>query len=101
MQCVRLVGLAELECLTNRLLRETSFFRWVVFFLRAFLFQPQTGTFCSWGGSAGTAAKAEQAVAALGRGAGTQNPTQIYSLTYSETLGPLLSSSHELSSRGC
>lgn len=69
-----------------------------VFVFRGFLLQPQTGTFCSWGGSAGTAAKPEQAMAALGHGAGTQNPTHIYGLTCPETLGPLLSSSHELSS---
>lgn len=59
-------------------------------FLRGFLFQPQTVTFCSWRGSVGTAAKAEQAVAALGHRAGTQNPTQIYSLTFSEAFAVLL-----------
>lgn len=34
-------------------------------------------------------------------GTGTETPPRIYSLTCSATLGPLLVSSRELSSRGC
>lgn len=49
----------------------------VLFFFRGFLFQPQTGTLCSWGGSAGTAWKPHQAVVALGCSAETQNPPDL------------------------
>lgn len=69
-------------------------------FFIGFLLQPQTGTFCIWGGSAGTTAKPEPA--ASSHGVGTQNPTQLYGLTCSETLGPLLSSmssAHEAANR--